>query len=295
MAYIRAENDRKPKRLEYIAADGFIHCKLCGKTKEYLDQHGALMEVFGEGNESGRCNCTWILVKIESNRRTAFKDQRSANATFDIDDNPDSDNSKLARNFANLFSTNEQQRGLLFCGGCGSGKSFLAACIANAIIDRGFTAKFTSISEIERDLWAAKDKNTVFNDLVEHDLIILDDFSAERKTEYMGSISYDVIDWIYRSRKTLIVTTNLAPNEFETNDLTKQRIYSRLLEMTLPVKVTGKDRRKVWLKNCADTERERLINAAADNEYSYHIVNQINHVNPHDRDNDKYDIYSEFQ
>ena len=183
---------------------------------------------------------------IQSNRKSAFSDMRSYNTTFELDDNCDSDNSKLARNYAGTFF--KGCRGLLFYGGCGSGKTFLAACITNAIIDRGFTAIFTSISSIERKLWSAKDKDSVFDELIKYDLIVLDDFSAERKSDYMSSICYDVIDWIYRSKKSVIITTNLSPTEFNTADISQQRLYSRLLEMALPVKVTGDDRRKTWLK-----------------------------------------------
>lgn len=274
MKYNRTNTDRKPGKFEYIGDDGLIYCRLCGNALEHLNEYGNLEESY----DKRHYNCIEYKRDIEAIRSKTFNDRRSANTTFELDDDPDSEVSKLSRNYAQMFS--EKSTGLLFYGGCGSGKTFLAACIANAIIDRGFTVKFTSISEIERNLWGAKDKNEVFYDMRNYDMIVIDDFSAERKTEYMDAICYDVIDWLYRIEKPVIVTTNLSPSDFKTSDIAQARLFSRLLEMALPVKVNAKDRRQSKLKTNGSAEYDRLINGTASEE-SWNVIKQRADRNAH--------------
>ena len=63
-------------------------------------------------------------------------------------------------------------------------------------------------------------------------LLILDDFGMERSTEYGLEQIYNVVDSRYRSRKPLIVTTNLTLEELQhPEDTAHSRIYDRLLEI----------------------------------------------------------------
>ncbi len=76
-------------------------------------------------------------------------------------------------------------------------------------------------------------------------LQILDDFGMERGTEYGLEQVYNVIDSRYRSRKPLIVTTNLTLEELQNpEDTAHARIYDRLTEMCTPVRITGENFRK---------------------------------------------------
>ena len=60
----------------------------------------------------------------------------------------------------------------------------------------------------------------------------------------------NVIDSRYRSKKPIIVTTNLTSEELKNpTEVAKQRIYSRLMEMCYPVEVKGTDHRKQKLRD----------------------------------------------
>lgn len=66
----------------------------------------------------------------------------------------------------------------------------------------------------------------------------------------MNEMVFNVIDARYRSGKPLIVTSNLTSEELmRPNNIDKQRIYSRVLEMCFPVEVKGVDRRKKKLRD----------------------------------------------
>jgi DNA replication protein DnaC len=61
----------------------------------------------------------------------------------------------------------------------------------------------------------------------------------------MNEIVYSVIDARYRAALPLIVTTNISMQEMmNVTEISRQRIYSRILEKCHPIAVTGADRRK---------------------------------------------------
>ena len=88
-------------------------------------------------------------------------------------------------------------------------------------------------------------------------LLILDDFGMERGTEYGLEQVYSVIDSRYRSRRPLIVTTNLTLQQIQNPpDTAHTRIYDRLLEICAPVRFTGSNFRR----ETAQAKLERLKN-----------------------------------
>ena len=68
----------------------------------------------------------------------------------------------------------------------------------------------------------------------------------ERNSEFALEQVYNVIDSRYCKMLPLIVTTNLGLNEMKSTDLdtAHQRIYSRILEMCVPIYCGGEDKRK---------------------------------------------------
>ena len=136
--------------------------------------------------------------------------------------------------------------GLLLWGKVGTGKSYFAGCIANALMEQEVAVCMTNFALILNDLAASfKDRNEYISRLCSFPLLILDDFGMERGTEYGLEQVYNVIDSRYRSNKPLIVTTNLTLEELQhPEDTAHARIYDRLLEMCSPVRFTGENFRK---------------------------------------------------
>jgi DNA replication protein DnaC len=140
----------------------------------------------------------------------------------------------------------EDGKGLLMFGTVGNGKTFAAACIPNALIDKGFPCRMTTVTDIAKDIFDGKLSP---HDLNRYSLLVLDDLLAERKTEYMQEIVFNVIDSRYKAGLPLIVTSNLTAEAIKNPaDLAYQRIFSRLLEMCVPIEVKGEDRRRKILK-----------------------------------------------
>lgn len=148
----------------------------------------------------------------------------------------------------------ENNSGLMFWGGVGNGKTFAASCIANALIDKGIPALVTSFPRI---LSAGWDKTEIIDQMRRFPLMVIDDLGAERQSEYAREVVYMVVDERYKAGKPLIVTTNLKLDDLKNPaDENDKRIYSRILEMCVPVYFKGGSRRVELARSKTQLARE---------------------------------------
>lgn len=137
--------------------------------------------------------------------------------------------------------------GLLLFGDVGTGKSFFAGCIANALLDRDVPVLMTNFPTILNRLTGmfSEDRSEFIASFDEYDLLIIDDLGVERSTEYAMEQMFFVIDSRYRSRRPMIITTNLKLSELKNPpDLAHARIYDRILERCAPILFDGKNFRE---------------------------------------------------
>ena len=245
---------------DYIV-DGLLYCHKCNTPKQ------CRVEIFGE-IRTPMCLCKCEKEKrdqreaeikrqefqrhIANLKRMGFPDSEMEKWTFDRDDHQNEKISIVARNYVENFDQlKEKGKGLLLFGSVGTGKTFIAACIANALIEKGHPCLVTNFPRLVNTISGMYDgKQQYIDGLNKFHLLVIDDLASERDTEYMGEIVQNIIDARYRSGLPLIITTNLTSEELKHPlDIRKQRIYSRLFEMCVPVEVKGTDRRKEKLKN----------------------------------------------
>jgi len=158
---------------------------------------------------------------------------------------------KHARNYvSNWESCRTDNIGLLFWGPPGTGKTYAAACIANALMELpGWFSPIVimaTFGTILRQLLAQspQEKDTYFRKLLECDLLILDDLGMERQTEYAREQVFNIIDGRCLTRKPMVVTTNLTIQQLRNpKTLEEQRIYDRVLGSCVPVCFQGDSQR----------------------------------------------------
>ena len=89
--------------------------------------------------------------------------------------------------------------GLLLWGGVGTGKSFLAGCIANALMEQEVPVRMTNFAQILNKLNSSfSRRNDVVDKRCRYPLLIIDDFGMERGTEYTLEQIYNIVDSRYR-------------------------------------------------------------------------------------------------
>ena len=185
------------------------------------------------------------MQRLNMLKSLCFEDHALYSWTFEKD-NGKNPVMKVARDYVNKWSDfASKNAGLVLWGDVGTGKTFFAACIANALVEQNVSVKMTNFSTILNDLFAESDKNKYLNLLNDHSLLIIDDLGIERGTEYALEQVYNVIDTRYKSGKPLIVTTNLTLDELKApTDIPHKRIYDRVLGMCVPVMFNGVNFRK---------------------------------------------------
>lgn len=240
----RKANPAKPE--DFVGEDGYLHCGVCGEPREFdITVMGRQLRVpvicECDRREARRLEEIRQAQRIEHNRELAFSDKPSRFVTFERDLAPQSLTSLKVRKYVDSFE--QGVKWLVLFGECGTGKSFYAKCAANAVIDKGFTVKLVTLSEVERMLWKDRSGDT-YDWLDSFDLLILDDLFAERDTDYMREIVFNLTDLRSRSGKPLIVTTNLNADGFvHPKDQARERIVSRLKQHSAFVPTDGKDKR----------------------------------------------------
>lgn len=194
-------------------------------------------------------------------KRLCFPEaEKMQGCTFANDDGSNPKLTTVAKEYAEHFAEMKDKcMGLLFFGDTGVGKSYISACIANALLDKDIPVRMTNFERIANELWETKDKQGYMDMLNRFDLLVLDDLAAEKSSEYMDSIVFNVIDSRLRAGLPIIVTTNLTRQELQsTSDMRKKRIYSRLFECCIPQEVVGNDRRRGMVAENKTTYDELL-------------------------------------
>lgn len=142
--------------------------------------------------------------------------------------------------------------GFLFWGPPGTGKSFLAFCIANKLIENLVPVIAIStiglLNRIKQTYknYSEEEEVEIINILRNASLLVLDDLGAENNNDWAREKLYEIIDSRYRDGKPMIVTTNLTLTQLK-EKLTGwdgvARTYDRLIEMCYPVEIKGSSKR----------------------------------------------------
>ncbi len=142
------------------------------------------------------------------------------------------------------------QRGYLFHGSAGTGKSLLACILLNEVVlRRARSGRFVNLSRMFHKLRSTYSQDSehygrtwkILEELCNIPYLVLDDFGVERGTEWESEMLYDLVDARYGEERFTIVTTNQSRQEME--ELSGGRILSRLVEMCYVVDMGGQDYR----------------------------------------------------
>lgn len=230
LKYCSKCNTPAEKVVKLLGKEIVVNC-LCRCRKEQADREEA------EFKEKEK------LIEIERNIQIGMKDRKYLNNTFDKSDTELAKEKAYCRQFDKML---KMDAGIMFNGSYGGGKTYRASCIANELLKQGYTVYMDNITSLCMEIHGKQNKQEFISSLADFDLLILDDIGAERKTEYMIELVYNIVDTRYRSCKPLIITTNLDIKDLvNVEDFRQKRTYDRLLEMCpYPITVESKARRK---------------------------------------------------
>ncbi len=109
-------------------------------------------------------------------------------------------------------------RSLLFSGATGLGKTFLSACIAREVTERGFGVVYATAGKLFSDYESVRFERAepeTLQDYRDCDLLILDDLGTEMTTQFVVATLYEVVNSRLLAQKTTLISTNLNENDLE--------------------------------------------------------------------------------
>jgi len=141
---------------------------------------------------------------------------------------------------------------LAFFGGTGLGKTHLSSAVARTLIDNGYDVMYTtaigmmSDFEYQRFGTTAAPETSPVSRYFDCDLLIIDDLGTEISNQFSITTIYNVIDTRLKTGKSILISTNLTPDEMRKRYW--DRITSRIFGEFHALLFTGIDVRQQKLK-----------------------------------------------
>ena len=243
---------------EYLnEADKLIYCSKCRTPRQCKIEHNDKIITLpirckcqreADEQEEADYQNRQHLIQIERLKANGLQDRYLHDYTFENAKGYNLEEIKKAHRYVTEWDTmKSENQGLLLWGNVGTGKTYIAACIANALIEKGVSVLMTNFSKILNTLSPMYngDRNAFIDSLNQYSLLIIDDLGIERNSEFALEQVFSVIDSRYRCKKPLIITTNLTIDEMNHADLAHTRIYDRILEQCTPLMVNNQNIRKL--------------------------------------------------
>ena len=180
---------------------------------------------------SNMCECLRELCRQEQKKEISILSGNKENFShFRLEYYPDRFDGKLGasprtimesnfnkcRKYATTFAPSSGN--LLFIGGTGLGKTFLSACIARTVADRGYSVVYETASHLFNKLEKAKFTPTEENrkeadKLMECDLLIIDDLGTEMPSQFVTASLYGLVNDRMLEGRPMVISTNLTVEE----------------------------------------------------------------------------------
>lgn len=266
----RIQVQKEPGPEQYLGEDGLIYCGKCHtpvqcritfEGRERIMPCICKCQKEERERQEQRMKEEEQLLYVRRLKAAGIQERHLQDWTFaSATDTP---SVQMAKRYTeNWKKVKAENLGLLLWGDVGTGKSFLAACIANALLEKGVPVLMTNFSKILNQMGAmySDERYRYIASFNRFSLLIIDDLGIERNTEYALEQVYAVVDERYKAGLPLIITTNLTISQLRNpEDVAHVRIYSRILEMCTPVHVPGLDRRTAIGKSKQELVKEVLF------------------------------------
>lgn len=156
---------------------------------------------------------------------------------------------KRVRSFIdNLDSNLDTGQGLWLFGDTGTGKTTLAMLVSKVTTERGRSVAIYSLPKLLARIRRTYDEeagsdsySAFFERLTSVDLLHIDDFGAEKRSDWVLEQLYSLVNERYEDERSIMLTTNLTVDKLEAQ--IGARTVSRLTETCEQVPLFGTDRR----------------------------------------------------
>ena len=238
----RAESEIRsiPKREEPV-------CDLC---------FGTGMEVIA-GKGARRCGCrqSGLRRRLFEEARVPRRHERCSLSNY----RPATDNVSQVLAFKQAYRLVREypavERGLLFAGPVGVGKTHLAVAILRGLAEKGVAGLFYEYGSLLKEIQDSYNpvshasETSVLAPVFDAEVLVLDELGASKPTEWVLDTMTHIVGRRYNDKKLTIFTTNFtderqSPAGETLQDRVGARLRSRLYEMCNTVLIEGEDYRR---------------------------------------------------
>lgn len=217
---------------------------------------GSGMEVV-EGRGARRCRCRTKNSQakmIEAARIPRRYDQCSLQNFYPVKGNGTQLRAfqyawRLAREYPAV------DRGLVFMGPVGVGKTHLSVAILRGLVEKGVPCLFYEFGSLLKEIQNSYNPISQTSELkvlapvFESEVLVLDELGASKPTDWVRDTMMQIINTRYNDKKLTIFTTNYLDGRRTERDETLEdrigvRLRSRLYEMCKTIHIEGEDYRK---------------------------------------------------
>ncbi|HEV2880807.1 MAG TPA: ATP-binding protein [Pyrinomonadaceae bacterium] len=146
-------------------------------------------------------------------------------------------------------------RGLLFMGTVGVGKTHLSVAILRGLMEKGVPCLFYEFGSLLKEIQDSYNKISHTSELrllapvYQAEVLVLDELGASKPTDWVRDTMMQIIGTRYNDKKLTIFTTNYLDARRAATDETLEdrvgvRLRSRLFEMCKTVHIEGEDYRR---------------------------------------------------
>lgn len=258
------KNIGKEEEMYLNEEDGLLYCKNCKTPRQHRINFQELGLDFMGGEKVVHCRCK---CQAEADRREKEEEEKRAKAEKAAIQNRitlrdeatrellerskfayadiDTEHMDKAMQYVEQFDRFKAQNiGLmLYSPNTGNGKTFIASCIANGLMEKNRTVAMITPARLLGMEFA--ERSEYISRLPLYELFILDDFGVQRENSFANEQLYNLINERVKSNLPMIITTNLVPSQLREKDadITVRRIYDRINELCMPVQFTRESRR----------------------------------------------------
>lgn len=225
-------------------------CPDCQDTGFFTDEEGL----------KKKCHCfrsqEITLLYDQSNIREIIGAENFSTLSYAFYRGEDLERFQKAVNICKDFIQNFKQdyHNLFFYGTVGTGKSFLSGCVANELLQKGYSVIYFSASRLFETLAHYSFNNNLkealydfYDDLYKCDLVIIDDLGTEMTNSFVASQLFSCLNERHLRKNATIISTNLSLEELR--DRYSDRVFSRITSNYTLCKLTGPDIRMLKKRN----------------------------------------------
>ena len=253
------------KKDSYRDESGLLRCRVCGQPLEaFIKAVGRVLPApcdCDKREEEARAMAERRTEAEKKAKDSPLYDSAYNSYIFERDTSPDSTASRQCRAYVEHWTEMEKENfGLLVSGPLGTGKSYLAACVVNALRAKGVSTLMVTTSRLINVIRSSSDPQAVIDDLNKFQLVALDDLGAERDTGYAVEQLENFVNARSLRKKPLIVTTNLPRKDLDSpENVAYSRVFDRVKVMCCrPIILTGPSKRVNQARERAERCKEIL-------------------------------------